>query len=123
MSELAAHVVTDRSGLKDKYALVNKAGETVVTFGIYNNTDFSSLENHNGTAFVAELDGSIGLIDDKGKEIVPFGYYNHIFQPCYIALPEGYILPHEIGKNTYIVYKKDEAVGLINDKQNLRKID
>jgi hypothetical protein len=122
VSEPAAHVVTDKSGFRDYYALVNKSGKTVIPFRVYNNLDFSIMENHDGTAFVAERepfeeagDFIIGLIDDKGKEIVPFGYYDSIVQSCYIGLPEGYILPYEFGENTYFVAKGDSG-SLINDK-------
>ena len=112
-SEQAAHVVI--AGNYEKFALVNKAGEIVVPYGVYNNIHFSIMENLYGTAFVAEKEGSIGLIDDKGKEIVQFGYYDDIMQTCYIGLPEGYILPYEFGKSTYYVTK--EGFGrLINDK-------
>ncbi|MDD3012392.1 MAG: WG repeat-containing protein [Candidatus Gastranaerophilales bacterium] len=113
VSEQAAHVLI--AGNYEKYALVNKAGEIVVPYGVYNNLDFSIMENQYGTAFVVEKEGSIGLIDDKGKEIVQFGYYDHIIQSCYIGLHEGYILPYEFGKNTYFV-AKDGFGRLINDK-------
>lgn len=120
VSELAAHVVIDKSGNEEKYALVNKAGEMVVPYGVYNSLDFSIMENHDGTAFVAEKDDStIALIDDKGKEITQFGYYDSIFQSCCVGLPEGhgpdYIIPYKIGKNTYVV-SKNKKYGLINDK-------
>ncbi len=113
VSEQAAHV--EIMGDHEKYALVNKSGETVVPYGVYNNFDFSIMENHNGTAFVAELDGLVGIIDDKGEEIVPFGYYKHITQCCYLGLDEGYILPHEFGKNTYTALGNDMS-RIINDK-------
>jgi hypothetical protein len=76
--------------------------------------------NHDGTAFVAQKDdSSVALIDEKGKEIVPFGYYNIIFQSAAVGLPEnypkGFVLPYEIGQNTYVVIKHDK-IGLINDK-------
>lgn len=113
VSEQAAHV--EIMGDHEKYALVNKSEETVVPYGVYNNFDFSIMENHNGTAFVAELDGLVGIIDDKGKEIVPFGDYKQITQCCYLGLDEGYILPHNFGKNSYTALGNNMS-RIINDK-------
>ena len=111
--EQAAHV--EIMGNYEKYALVNKAREIIVPYGAYNNIDFSIMENLTGTAFVAGKGDSVGLIDDKGNEIVPLGYYEQIIQTYYRGLPEGYILPYEFAKNTYFAVKNGKA-GLINDK-------
>jgi len=98
-----------------EYSLVNNKDETIVPYGVYDNYEFYLFSTLQGTAFKVEKCDQLGLINDRGEDIFPFGSVDLVDQSFLVDLPEGYILTYEFGQNTFVVLQGDIA-GIIDDK-------